>query len=80
MGDEDPRGGAFDFYLEVLCEPAASAEVRSMTPRRGTGRYCGRVVSSQDIAVSMYFRIFANRTESQPFEITRLFFSRILSD
>jgi hypothetical protein len=47
-------GGAFDFYLEVLGEPAASAEVRSTTPRRGRGRYCGRVVSSQDIAVSMY--------------------------
>lgn len=26
MGDEDPSGDAFDFHLEVLCEPAASAE------------------------------------------------------
>jgi hypothetical protein len=26
MGDGDPSGGAFDCRLEVLCEPAASAE------------------------------------------------------
>ena len=88
MGDEESRQGACDgrFEILVVCGHAPamrkyarhtlSASVKSPASRRCSRRYRPRVVSVQGTVTCIDS---SKPTESQPTEITQLFFDQALS-